>query len=124
MQELNWLDAEHLAAEYQNSDKVIAVFFVDPNCDICNEFVHKDVKELTEKYKDKYQAVYVKNTRGMAFPPTSWPTAYIFVPNCPNEMPLRRSGAAPTELVEQDMVRQITSMETGKDLDELRNASQ
>lgn len=122
MKEVDWLQAEHLACNYKNSDKVFAVFFVDPLCDICNEFVHKDVKNLADKYASKYSAVYVKNTDGMNFPPTSWPTAYIFVPNCPNEMPLRRSGAAPLELVEQDMVRQITSMETGKDLDELRNA--
>jgi len=124
MQEVNWKTAENLALDYKNRDKILSVFFVDPLCDVCNEFVFNGVVHVAENYKDDYEIVYVKDTAGMPFPPTSWPTAYIFVPNCPNEMPLRRNGDAPLELVERDIKRQIKSMKTGIDLDELRNAGE
>lgn len=122
MKEVSWKKAETMALEYENRSKVLSVFFVDPLCDVCNKFVFEGVKSITGKHEEDYEVVYVKDFDGMPFPPTSFPVAYIFVPNCPNEMPLRRNGDAPLELVERDIQRQILSMKTGKDLDELRNA--
>ena len=75
MRELGWEEAQELAFNYKDSDKVTAIFFVDPLCDVCNEFVFNGVKNIAEKHEDDYDLVYVKEISGMPFPPTSTPTA-------------------------------------------------
>jgi hypothetical protein len=122
MKNIDWKEAEKIASSYNDYNKVTAIFFVDQICDVCNEFVKVGMKELEERFEDDYQVFTVDNTDGMLFPPCDYPTGYIYVPNCPNVMPLRRVGGAPMELVEKDVMRQIESMKTGVDLDILRNA--
>ena len=64
----------------------------------------------------------VDDVNGMPFPPTNAPTGYIFIPNCPNYMPLTRVGAPSEDIAwQRDIDRQIKAFKTGKDLDELRN---
>jgi hypothetical protein len=47
---------------------------------------------------------------------------YVYIPNCPTEMPLQRIGGAPLEVLSIDSERQITAMKTGKDYYEVRDA--
>lgn len=118
---ITWQEAEEKAKHYNSFSKISIFFFVDPICEICNQFIPDIISPLTKKYEDFFDLYIIDDTYGMLFPPTEYPTGYIYIPNCPNNMPLRRVGDAPKDFVEKDMIRQIKSMNTGKDLEELRN---
>jgi len=116
MIKLNWKEAEEIAKNYQQQNKVTAIVFTNPFCDACNE-----IKRNLEPLEDEnYQVIEVDDIEGMTFPPMDIPVAYIFVPNVPNYMPIHRVGSAPKEIVERDVARQKKGFLNGKDLDDLR----
>jgi hypothetical protein len=118
MQTISWKHAFDIATNYQEQGKVTLIVFVDKECDVCGAFI----KQLPQIENSDYQIFIVEDGRTMPFTLTSYPMGYVYIPNCPTEMPLQRIGGAPLEVLTIDSERQITAMKTGKDYYEVRDA--
>lgn len=111
MKHVSWREAFDVGVNYQHENKVTLIMFVDESCDVCNEFVPK----LATIENDQYQVLLVSDGHSMPFTPTSYPTGYVFIPNCPTQMPLQRLGGAPIDVLLADSRKQIEAFVTGCD---------
>lgn len=112
MKEVHWGEAFNAASQYQQRNKVLLVMFADPECDVCNHLI-PFIDHYADNHPDDYEAVVVKNWDGFPFPPVSTPVAHIFIPNCPDPMPISRLGTAPPDVLKQDIELQIKCMKEG-----------
>jgi len=115
---MSWKDAMNVALNYNELNKVTLIIFIDIDCEVCSRFV----KDLPEIENDKYQVIIVEDGRSMPFTLTSYPMGYVYIPNCPTEMPMQRIGNAPLNVLKIDSERQITAMEQGRDYYEVKDA--
>ena len=118
MKTIGWKQAFDIASNYNEQDKVTLIVFLDYHCEVCGEFV----KYLPEIENDDYQVFIVMDGNNMPFTPTSYPTGYVYIPNCPTDMPLQRIGNAPLDVLKIDSERQVMAMKQGKDYYEVRDA--
>jgi len=118
MREVHWGEAFNAATQYQTRDKVLLVMFADSECEICNMMLPV-VADQEALYPDDYEVLVVKDQTGFPFPPSATPIGFAFIPNCPDQMPLKRVGAAPPEAIIQDVGRQVKAFKTGKSYKEL-----
>lgn len=112
MKEVHWGEAFNAASKYTESDKVLLVVFSDPDCDVCNHIIPY-IEAYSEEHPEDYEVMIVKDYKGFPFPPLTTPIAYAFIPNCPDEMPLSRMGAAPPDAIKNDIEKQIRCMKEG-----------
>lgn len=118
MKTISWVDAFDLALNYEAENKVTLFMFIDEDCPVCNEFV----PTLEELENEDYQVILVDDGKTMPFTLTSYPMGYVYIPNCPTQMPLQRIGNAPVEMMKIDSNLQIQSMKEGRDYVEVRDA--
>lgn len=118
MKTISWKQAFEIASNYQEQDKVTLIVFVDVHCEVCGEFV----KDLPKIENNDYQVFIVMDGHSMPFTPTSYPVGYVYIPNCPTDMPLQRIGNAPLNVLQIDSERQILAMKQAKDYYEVRDA--
>jgi hypothetical protein len=102
------------------TDKVIGVFFTLKDCDICGPWLKDTITPVAEQLKDDFQAyaVYVDDN-DIAFPPTSTPTSYFFVPGKDNRLQINRSGPGPMPAVLDDVGKMIIMKNENKTLYEV-----
>ena len=117
MEYIGWKKAQEIALNYQEQEKVTLIMFLDIHCEVCGEFV----KYLPKIENDNYQVLVVMDGSKMPFPPTSYPVGYVYIPNCPTEMPMQRVGNAPLNVLKIDSERQIIAMKEGRDYYEVKD---
>lgn len=84
------------AAELTKSNQDLAVFFFDPECHFCAEFI-PDASNLLKTLIDQ---VHIINARQSPFPPSHLPCVYLYRQG--DEMPAIKVGVGPLDLVEND----------------------
>jgi hypothetical protein len=84
------------AACLAKSNQDLAVFFYDPACHLCADFIPEAVKLLTSMIDQ----VHVVNARQSPFPPAQLPCVYLYRRD--EEIPVVKVGVGPIELVEND----------------------
>ena len=84
------------AADLAKSNQDLAVFFFDPECHLCADFIPGAVDVL----KTLIDHVHVINAKQSPFPPPNLPCAYFYRKD--DSVPLVRVGVGPIELVEND----------------------
>ena len=112
-----WTQAMNIALNYWHLDHVTLIMFSDPDCEVCSEFI----PTLEQLENEDYKVVVVENGRYMPFPLTFYPMGYVYIPNCPTQMPMQRQGNAPIELMKEDAALQIRAMKECRDYLELRD---
>lgn len=118
MREVHWGEALNAGIQYKERDKVLLIMFADQECEICNMML-PIIEEQEERWKDNYEVLVVKDFTGFPFPPSSTPIGYAFIPNCPDEMPMKRIGGAPPEAIIQDIARQVRAKNESRSYQEL-----
>jgi hypothetical protein len=84
------------AADLATSNQDLAVFFFDPECHLCADFI-PDAVNLLNTLIDQ---VHVVNARQSPFPPAQLPCVYLYRKN--EQVPVVKVGVGPMELVEND----------------------
>jgi hypothetical protein len=115
MKYVSWKEALEVAENYQEQGKVTLVMFTDKDCEVCSSFV----PDLEVIESDLYQVLVVEDGKTMSFSPTSYPVGYVFIPNCPTQMPMQRVGNAPINMITEDAERQVRSFQQGRDYYEI-----
>lgn len=118
MKNISWREAYDLALKYNELSKVTLFYFIDEDCPVCNGMLEL----LPEIENEDYQVLVVTDARYMPFTLTSYPMGYVYIPNCPTQMPMQRIGGAPLEVLKIDAERQVMAMKQGKDYYEVRDA--
>lgn len=84
------------AADLAKSKQDLAVFFFDPECNVCADFI-PDATKLLSTIIDQ---VHIVNARQSPFPPSHLPCAYFYRQG--DEVPLVRVGVGPIDVIEND----------------------
>ena len=84
------------AAELARTNQDLAVFFFDPECHFCAEFIPDAVNLL----KPIIDQVHIVNARESPFPPSHLPCAYLYRQG--DDVPVVKVGIGPLDLVEND----------------------
>jgi len=115
MQYVSWKEALEVAENYQEQGKVTLIMFTDKDCEVCSAFV----PDLADIESEHYQVLVVEDGNTMPFSPTSYPVGYVFIPNCPTQMPMQRVGNAPAHIIAEDADRQVRAFQQGRDYYEI-----
>ena len=89
---ITYQEAANLAITNQD----LAVFFFDPNCEFCAEFIPAAANLL----KTIIDQVHIIDARQSPFPPSHLPCVYLYRQS--DDIPAIKVGVGPLDLVEND----------------------
>lgn len=88
----------------QESNKIKVVVFSIKDCTTCDDFLPALFAPAIAERSDHFECVYVDaNDLNIVFPPVSAPTAYFFIPNTEEPMPIFRVGGTTPTVLSKDL---------------------
>ena len=76
MENISWKSAFEIASNYNNTNSVSLIVFIDDFCPDCNGFV----KDLPQLENEHYKVYIVSDGNDMPFKPVNYPVGYLYVP--------------------------------------------
>lgn len=107
------------AMEFMNtpSSKIKMVCFAKKDCPFCDDFLPDVLQVALRQLSEHFEWVFVDvDTASMLFPVVHTPTAYFYVPNTAEKMPLMRVGGTTPQILKNDLEAMIDIKDHGKTL--------
>lgn len=100
-----------------SSVKIKMICFVQKNCPFCDDFLPDVLLVALQQQHDHFEWVFVDvDEASMPFPVVHTPTAYFYIPNTSERMPLVRVGGTTPGILKNDLEAMIDIKDNGKTL--------
>lgn len=99
------------------SDKIKMVCFAKKDCPFCDDFLPDVLLVSLRELQDHFEWRFVDvDQADMLFPVVHTPTAYFYVPNTEEKMPLVRVGGTTPQILKNDLEAMIDIKDKGRTL--------
>jgi len=99
------------------SAKIKMICFAQKNCPFCDDFLPDVLLVTLRELQNHFEWVFVDvDEASMPFPVVHTPTAYFYIPNTSERMPLVRVGGTTPKILKNDLEAMIDIKDNGKTL--------
>jgi len=100
-----------------SSAKIKMICFAQKNCPFCDDFLPDVLLVALQELQDHFEWRFVDvDEASMPFPVVHTPTAYFYIPNTSERMPLVRVGGTTPKILKNDLEAMIDIKDNGKTL--------